>query len=583
MKKVTLKIILSLILCSLFIALMLSGVAVSQSKRVMQDEVKKELLYASQKYANQFSTEFKTQENVVDLICTVVSANLKVSEYQEDRAGFLKLEMKLNEIIKGAMKNIPETQSLYFTFNPETSGGNDEIWYLRNDKGEVFYKAADNTAQDWLIDNGSVTDAYYFDAIKYGKNWGGVEYDMYLDNYSVTYSRACLDKDGQLIGVMGSDIFINNIFNTVKNIQLEEGGVAFLMDSGYTYLAGSKPEALFYEMRKDGLLVLKNNISDKNNFSYTTVNGERYLTVYAKTSNGWILALIQSEKALLKPTAAMISMIYTMAFLILIGVIVYTFYFFKKSLVPIVKEIEEKDIIMLHQSRQAKLGEMVGNIAHQWKQPLNVMSITLSLIWDEYLNNNLDKTHLKDHIDKLKGSIRIMSSTADDFADFLKPSRKKEQFCVPTAVDIALDLMKESIKINRISVKKDAEEDCITCGYKNEFCQAIFNILNNARDAIIESDPIKREIKIRIYHLSDAMSQEFIVIDIANSGRQIPKDILNQVFLPHFTTKEGKGGTGIGLYLTKDIVESHMNGSIELSNVEDGVLCRIRVPRGGNE
>lgn len=579
MRKVTLKIILSLIICSLVISLILSGVAISQSKRVMRDEVKKELIYASQKYANQFSTEFRTQENVVDLICTSVSLDFTVSDYQNNREGFLTREKKLNELIKGAMVNIPEMQSLYFTFNPETSGGNDEIWYLQNDEGEVIYKDVDNTALDWLIDNGDETNAYYFEATRKGRNWSGVEYDMYLDNYSVTYSRGCWDNKGQLIGVMGSDIFINDIFNTVKNIQLEEGGYAFLIDSRYEYLAGSKTENIFNEMKRAGMLVLGDDKSDKNSFSYTTVDGERYLSAYAMTSNGWTLALIQSENTLLKPTQDMTQIIYTMACLILMGVFVYTFYFFKKSIAPIVKEFEEKDIIMLHQSRQAKLGEMVGNIAHQWKQPLNVMSIRLSLIWDDYRSNNLDEEHLKEHIGKLRSSIKVMSGTVDDFADFLKPSRKKEEFSIPAAIDIALDLMQESVKINRITVSMDAREDCIAYGYKNEFCQAIFNILNNARDAIMESAPEKREIQVQIYPVKDGANKELIEINIRNNGHNIPKDVLKQVFQPYFTTKEDNGGTGIGLYLAKDIIESHMNGSIELYNVENGVLCRIRVPR----
>jgi len=127
------------------------------------------------------------------------------------------------------------------------------------------FTVSDYTTQEWLIDNGEDTNAYYFEAVKKGENWSGVEYDEYLDNYSVTYSRGCWDKNWQLIGVMGSDIFINNIFNTVKNIQLEEGGYAFLIDSRYEYLAGSKTEKIYNEMKRAD---------------------------YAMTSNGWTLAAI---------------------------------------------------------------------------------------------------------------------------------------------------------------------------------------------------------------------------------------------------------------------------------------------------
>lgn len=537
----------------------------------MLDEVKKELLYASQKYANQFSTEFETQENVVDLISTVVSADFKTEEYLADRERFLTLEKGLDEIIRNSMENFPGVQSLYFTFNPGTSGANDEIWYLRDKNGEVYYLEADSTAADWLVDDGGAESAYYFEAVRKGRSWSGVEYDKYLDAYSVTYSRACRDENGRLIGVMGIDIFIDHIFNTVKNIQLEEGGYAFLTDSSFHYLAGSMPEDFFNEMKRNG--VLKPFVID------SIVEEKRYLTTYAKTSNGWILALVQDEKTLLQPIQDMKRILFSMAALILIGVLVYCYYFFKKSLVPIVKEFELKDVIMLHQSRQAKLGEMVGNIAHQWKQPLNVMSIALSNLWDDYRNDRLKEEQMKAHIQEMRSYIKHMSCTVDDFADFLKPSRKREEFSLSGAVSTALDLMQESIKMNRITLIREEHEDLKAYGYRNEFCQGIFNILNNARDAIIESNPGKREISIRIYPSGEGRKAA-TVIDITNSGNPIPDSSISLLFEPYFTTKEDKGGTGIGLYLTRDIIEAHMNGTIELFNVEGGVCCRITLPSG---
>ena len=588
MKKITLKIIVSLVCCTLIIALILNGAAITQSKDVMQEEVKKELLYASQKYASQFSREFETQENVVDMIYTMVSANFTVAEYLNDRNEFLIREKNLSEVIKNSMGNIPEAQSLYFTFNPETSGANDEVWYLRNENGEVYYMEADNTIEEWLVD-GNEDSEYYFQAVKKGRNWSGVEYDMYLDIYSVTYSRACWDKNGELIGVMGTDIFIDDIFNTVKNIQLEEGGSAFLMDGNYNYLAGSTSEEVFGDMIQEGVLNLpdetgsqpKNGSENEadQNLIYSDVQGERYLTTYATTSNGWILALVQSESSLLLPIKHMKQMLYTMAGLILIGVLAYSFYFFKRSLAPIVKEFEQKDIIMLHQSRQAKLGEMVGNIAHQWKQPLNVMSITLSNLWDDFQQDKLDEDQLKAHIDNMRLYIRNMSGTVDDFADFLKPSRKKEAFSLNEAIDTALSLMQESIKINRIMVKVEADDDEKAIGYRNEFCQGIFNILNNARDAIIESNSDNREIVIRLYSGKDTKQKAVTIIDIFNWGDQIPDESIPLIFEPYFTTKEEKGGTGIGLYLTKEIVEAHMNGSIQMFNVKNGVCCRLMIPK----
>lgn len=580
MKNITLKIILSLVCCSLIISLILSWTAVTNSKIVMQEEVKKELLYASQKYANQFSSELQTQENVVDLICTMVSMEFVTEAYAVNREKFLSQEKKLNDLIRNTMKDIPETKSLYLTFNPETSGGNDEIWYLRNENGEVYYMEADNTVEEWLVEGNEDSD-YYFQAIKNGKNWSGVEYDMYLDTYSITYARSCWDKNGQLIGVMGTDIFIDDIFDTVKNIQLNVGGYAFLMDEKYNYLAGSRSKIFYNYMKKNGILELPSDIDNSygKNVSYSTVNEERYLTTYGYTSNGWVLALIQKEDSMLLPIKYMNQMLITMALLIVIGVVAYAIYFSKKSVIPIVKEYEQKDVILLHQSRQAKLGEMVGNIAHQWKQPLNVMSITLSNLWDDFKNGKLSDIQLKEHIENMRLYIKNMSNTVDDFAEFLKPARKKQEFSLNQEISTALSLMAESIKINRISVIIESEKDLIVYGYRNEFCQAIFNILNNARDAIIESNPEKQEIKIKIYTEVNEKQREYIGIDIINNGNKITDKEKPLLFKPYYTTKEDKGGTGIGLYLTKQIIEVHMNGTIELFNIDYGVCCRIRIPR----
>ncbi|QOX64068.1 sensor histidine kinase [Anoxybacterium hadale] len=588
MKHITLKIILSLFCCSLIIALILSGTAISKSRAVMQEEVKRGLVHASAKYASQFSRELKTHENAVDLISTVVSSGFTASKVSKDRLEFLKIEENLADIIRLTMEDIPETKSLYVTFNPKTSGGNDEVWYLRNEAGEVFHMEADNTVTDWLVD-GKETDAYYFQAIRKGKNWSGVEYDKYLGVYSVTYSRACNDKYGQLIGVAGTDIFIDDMLDTVKNIQMEAGGYAFLMDGAGNYLAGSTSEEIFMEMKQAGILNLPDHIapadkegvvaSEEEAITYAEVKGDRYLTAYSKTTNGWILALSQSENHLLLPILHLKQMIYTIAGLILSGVLIYSFYFSKISLSPIVREYEQKDVIMHHQSRQAKLGEMVGNIAHQWKQPLNVMSITLSNLWDDWKQGNLTEQQLREHISNMRSYIKNMSGTVDDFADFLKPSRKKDYFSLADAVDTALSLMQESIKINRITVIEDSEVNLNAYGYKNEFCHGVFNVLNNARDAIIESGIDKREIRIKIYSGQGSKQKGVSIIDIENNGSRIPEESLQQVFDPYFTTKEEKGGTGIGLYLTKEIIEAHMAGTIELFNTETGVCCRMIIPR----
>lgn len=582
MKKVIFKVILSIVICSMIITLFVSGAAISKTREILHKEVEKEISYAVQKYAVQFSKQLETHENVIDLVSLFTEETFLVSQYENNRMSFEEKERLLATIIKRTMESQEEIKSLYFTFNPDTSKANDEVWYLRNGSGDVQYREADNTIEDWLVD-GKEDSEYYFSAIRKGSNWSGVEYDRYLNDYSLTYSRACYDKNGNLIGVAGTDIFTDDIFDSVRNMELLEGGSAFLMDGEYNYLVGSKPEELFLDLKKSGgiKLVQPEIDSSNKNITYAIIDGERYLTSYGKISNGWNLAIIQSEKSLMEPVEQIKQMVYVMGLLVLVAVFLYFFYLSRKSVLPIVREYEQKDIILLHQSRQAKLGEMVGNIAHQWKQPLNVMNITLSNLKDDYNSGFLSEELMDRYLADMRSYIISMSGTVDDFADFLKPGRKKEAFDPCSAVETSLGLMAESLRMNRIAVRFERAEGLCIFGFRNEFCQGIFNILNNARDAIVEASMDIREIAIKMKRVQDG-DRDIVVIEIANRGPNIPENLIPLLFQPYFTTKEQDGGTGIGLYLTRQIIEMHFNGRIEMFNTIDGVCCRITIP-GGSE
>lgn len=238
-----------------------------------------------------------------------------------------------------------------------------------------------------------------------------------------------------------------------------------------------------------------------------------------------------------------------------------------------VQKNRQKDAVVIYQSRLAKMGEMIGNIAHQWRQPLNSLSIILSELKDSYHYGDLDREYFEDSVSKSKQIIAKMSQTIDDFRDFLSPSKEEAPFSVNQSIAFILDLMEESLRLNHIRVQTSLPRNLIVMGYESEFSQVISNILNNARDALEEYDRPQKLITITVEEMG-----HLIEIKINNNGHKISSDVMEKMFTPYFTTKTLGKGTGIGLYMSKIIIEEHMHGEIRFQNIEDGVCFSIILP-----
>ncbi|MDP2878588.1 MAG: ATP-binding protein [Sulfuricella sp.] len=231
----------------------------------------------------------------------------------------------------------------------------------------------------------------------------------------------------------------------------------------------------------------------------------------------------------------------------------------------------EKDHMLIRQSRLAAMGEMIGNIAHQWRQPLNALSLLLANIKDAYEFNELDRAYLDDSVAKGGQLIQKMSSTIDDFRNFFKPDREKQPFSLEKAVRDALSVVEASFRSGNIAVELKMERDATAMGFPNEYAQVVANILGNARDAIRERQV--RDGKVEIVIGAD---DAYAYVAIRDNGGGIPEDVVEKIFDPYFTTREK--GTGIGLYMSKMIIETNMNGRIEARNTGEGAEFRIVVP-----
>jgi len=234
--------------------------------------------------------------------------------------------------------------------------------------------------------------------------------------------------------------------------------------------------------------------------------------------------------------------------------------------------LHQKDQLFMHQSRQAAMGEMINNIAHQWRQPLNVIAITIQDLMATYELDECSKEYINDTVKQIMNQVLHMSQTIDDFRNFLRPDQEIKQFNLLDAVKKTLILVGDSFKAQDITIGIAAQEDLIVTGYQNEFCQVLLNILNNARDVLTERKTDSPRIEINLFREGHRH-----VATIADNAGGIPETVIDRIFQPYFTTKDANKGTGIGLFISKAIVEKRMNGKISVRNTGRGAEFRIEV------
>ncbi|RXK14525.1 histidine kinase [Halarcobacter mediterraneus] len=234
------------------------------------------------------------------------------------------------------------------------------------------------------------------------------------------------------------------------------------------------------------------------------------------------------------------------------------------------KEKNEQKELLLHQSKLASMGEMISNIAHQWRQPLTHISYIFMNLKTSFEKDRLTQEYFYKKTNEATMQLNFMSETIDDFRNFFKVTKQKENFSINNAINEVIQLLSGILKTNNITVSLNASEEIIIQSYKGEFLQVLFNILNNAKDELIEKNKKNANIKINL------QKNKEITIQIIDNAGGIKKEILDKIFEPYFTTKDK--GLGIGLYMSKTIIENHMNGKLNVKNNEDGAIFSIILP-----
>ncbi len=258
----------------------------------------------------------------------------------------------------------------------------------------------------------------------------------------------------------------------------------------------------------------------------------------------------------------------------------------------------KNELIMIQQSKLAAMGEMLGAIAHQWRQPLNVVGLIVQGMEDAYAQGKLDGAYLEQTVQKTMAQILRLSKTIDDFRNFYKPDKEKTTFDAMRAVGDVLSLLTAQLAADHIAYRLtcatpgrtfERERDIIPCpetaieGYRNEFEHAVLNLVNNGRDAILEKRTRAGKDAFEQGHLSFdfAHAERTVVITVRDTGGGIPPAALERIFDPYFTTKDPAKGTGLGLYMAKVIIEDHMGGKLTAANGEAGAVFTIALPQPG--
>lgn len=234
----------------------------------------------------------------------------------------------------------------------------------------------------------------------------------------------------------------------------------------------------------------------------------------------------------------------------------------------------EQEQILIQQSKLASMGEMIGNIAHQWRQPIAQVSAIFMNMQVTYKFNKFTKEYMENKIKEGNKLTNYMSQTISDFQNFFNPQGEKEIFSVKNACKEAFFIVESSLKYHGIKVEFNILEDIDVFGYKNEYSQVILNIFSNAKDIFLE-----RKVQNPYIYVEIKSGDNYAIVKICDNAGGINEEILDKIFEPYFTTRHKTQGTGIGLYMSKNIIERNMNGFINVKNVNDGACFTVKVSK----
>lgn len=223
------------------------------------------------------------------------------------------------------------------------------------------------------------------------------------------------------------------------------------------------------------------------------------------------------------------------------------------------------------QAKMAAMGEMMDAVAHQWKQPLNAISMMSDMLVDDFSNSLVDEAYIQELSNDTQAQIEHLVTTLNEFRNFFRPKETKESFGIKRSLSSVLVLINDEFIKNNINIYIQSDKEILLHGIENEFKHLVLNIINNAKDAFNE-----RDIKERNIYITFDKDETGISLEIQDSAGGIPLDVIEHIFKPEVTTKEDGKGTGIGLYMSTQIANK-LGGKLSVKNVEDGALFTLKI------
>lgn len=242
-------------------------------------------------------------------------------------------------------------------------------------------------------------------------------------------------------------------------------------------------------------------------------------------------------------------------------------------------EKSNRGTMLIQQSKMAAMGEMMDAVAHQWKQPLNSISMMNDMLKDDFKDGLVDEAYIDDITETTQMQIEHMVNTLSEFRSFFRPSKDSKDFFINECIQSVQILMKDEVLKNTIEVRVDIQDDFKIYGLINEFKHLFLNLISNSIDAFNENtlkDTASHKIQNRTISIRSYLDNKHGIIEFEDNANGIPEDVITNIFKPNVTTKAEGKGTGIGLYMSSQIVQKH-NGTIDVKNINSGAMFTVTV------
>lgn len=441
-------------------------------------------------------------------------------------------------------------------------------FYKPNDKNTHYKKIGFNKyfePLDWFIGTGEYIDEFEEDVKQQALNY--IQTLKYVDNnyiFVLNYDGIYLHHiKKHIIGKSGLLANGENSANDVKNsTKVVSNAINIAKTNGFGYVTYTQNKK--FNVNKP--IKKTSYIKAIKNWGWVIGQGFYYDAIY--------LSLEKKKKILEDKFNLYIQDIIIFGLLLMIILLFISIYIskiiqnkftkYKKEIDSYILENNKQRAILSHQTKMSALGEMLGNIAHQWRQPLSIIStISTSYKVKKELELNINPNELLEDMDKINHNVQYLSRTIDDFRSFIKGDLELESFNLKDNTKQFLKLVESTIKKHELTIiLEEIDDNIIIKNYPNQLTQCFINILNNARDALIKNDNEK------YIFISEVIQDNKVIIKIKDNAGGIPDKTLPRIFEPYFTTKHQTHGTGIGLHMTYNLITEAMGGSIKANNIE---------------